>query len=989
MVPRLCAALLVIAASFAIPVTAAAQVQTGTLTGVVKDPDGLPVPGATVTATSPAMQGQRTVVSDEVGAYIFRGLPPGTYTVRFEMGELKPVEQAIDVPLGGTVKLDATMALGGVQEEVTVTGESTPAALSSTQVSANYKADLVNVLPMGRTPSQIAYIAPGASDATTNAGQVAIGGAFAFDSIYLIDGVDTNDNLFGSTNNLFIEDSIAETQVLTSGISAEYGRFSGGVVNVITRSGGNRFSGSFRTNLSKPSWTEETPFEEERDITRSDELSKFFEGTIGGPIWRDRLWFFNGNRYEDSVTGRTLSEIGTSYDNGVNNKRFELKITGTPIDGHTVAVGYLNNPTTQSNQPAINATFSADPRTLIPERELPNNRWVANWQGVLSSSLFATFQYSRKDFGFRNAGGTSTDVFDSPFLSRGVLPGVTGTRNFNAAYFSSLDPEDRNNRQWAGSLAYHFTPGALGRHDLKGGFEHFTSFRTGGNSQSATGYVFQSDYLVDAAGDPVVDPATGGLIPVFRGNAASPASAPSRIQNWISVPGAQIDIKTLSLYLQDRWTVNSNLTLDLGVRYERVRTEATGGIVGADTDTWVPRLGATFDPIGNGRTVFQATYGHYSGRFTERAFARNTPVGTPSLVLLAYTGPDGEGRDFAPGFDLNNYTVIAGNFPTANVFFDPSLHSPTTKEFTVGIGQQFGRGTSYARLRYVWRDTDGFIEAFIDDPSPAGKVPVTFEGRNYGTFDRVLYRNTDVPTREYQALQLDTRADFTDTLWLGGSWTIQIRNHGDFEGEAANQPGNAELFFSYPEILVPERHFPSGRLNEFQRHKVRIYTSYNLGLGPFGSLDLSPMWRINSGRTYSLVANGFAHPQTLLEKNPGYLRTAAAGQSANLFFGERGSQDFKGFGVLDFATNYSIPIWQELRPWVQVQVFNVFNNQKLIEWNTSVTADTAGPVDENGLPTQFIEGGSFGEATSASHYVGWLPWEDGGRTFRVAFGIRF
>ena len=164
------------------------------------------------------------------------------------------------------------------------------------------------------------------TDNTPNAGQVAIGGAFGFDSIFLVDGVDTNDNLFGSSNTLFIEDAIQETQVLTSGISAEYGRFAGGVVNVITKSGGNAFHGSFRTNFAKPSWTDETPFEQSRNQQRSDQLSQFYEGTIGGPIVRDRLWFFNADRYEDSQTGNVLAEVGTPYAYGQQQQAVRAQI---------------------------------------------------------------------------------------------------------------------------------------------------------------------------------------------------------------------------------------------------------------------------------------------------------------------------------------------------------------------------------------------------------------------------------------------------------------------------------------------------------------------------------------------------------------------------------------------------------------------------------------------------------------------------------------
>ena len=230
-----------------------------------------------------ALQGERSAITDAIGAYIIRGLPPGTYTVRFQFAGTADVQQTIVVPLGGLAELDVTLQLGAVQETVNVVADSTPPPLATTQVSTNFSADTINALPVGRRPFEIAELAPGVTDNTPNVGQVSIGGAFAFDSLYLIDGVDTNDNLFGTSNALFIEDAIEETQVLTSGISAEYGRFGGGVVNVITKSGGNSFSGSFRSNFSRPSWTSETPFERSRNQQRSEVLAKYYEGTIGGP----------------------------------------------------------------------------------------------------------------------------------------------------------------------------------------------------------------------------------------------------------------------------------------------------------------------------------------------------------------------------------------------------------------------------------------------------------------------------------------------------------------------------------------------------------------------------------------------------------------------------------------------------------------------------------------------------------------------------------
>jgi hypothetical protein len=161
------------------------------------------------------------------------------------------------------------------------------------------------------------------------------------------------------------------------------------------------------------------------------------------------------------------------------------------------------------------------------------------------------------------------------------------------------------------------------------------------------------------------------------------------------------------------------------------------------------------------------------------------------------------------------------------------------------------------------------------------------------------------------------------------------------------------------------------------------------GLGRFGSVDVSPIWRINSGLTYSLFATNVAHSATMLARNPGYVRSGGGGQSASLFFDERGSDDFKGYALFDLALNYSIPVWKDLRPWLQLQVFNLFNNQKLIQWDTSVTPDPNSPLDANGQRTGYIAGSNFGKATEAAHYPVWAPGENGGRTFRMAFGVRF
>src|SRR5215212_2707084 len=266
--------------------------------------------------------------TDTNGSYSFPTLPPGTYTVKFDLSGFGSVTRTSTVPLGLVVEQNVTMKPAGVAETVQVVAE-TPAPIATPVVGINIKHEEIELLATPRTLQGIATLSPGVSENSPNGGQLVINGAFAFDNIFMVNGVDVNDNLFANPQNLFIEDAIEETQVLTSGISAEYGRFGGGVVNAITKSGGNRFSGSGRMNLLNPSWSKETPFEVTNNITRPDDLQQTYEGTFGGPVLRDHLWFFSAGRYQSLGNPRTVREVGVQVIQDDKNKRGELKLTGT------------------------------------------------------------------------------------------------------------------------------------------------------------------------------------------------------------------------------------------------------------------------------------------------------------------------------------------------------------------------------------------------------------------------------------------------------------------------------------------------------------------------------------------------------------------------------------------------------------------------------------------------------------------------------------
>jgi hypothetical protein len=164
-----------------------------------------------------------------------------------------------------------------------------------------------------------------------------------------------------------------------------------------------------------------------------------------------------------------------------------------------------------------------------------------------------------------------------------------------------------------------------------------------------------------------------------------------------------------------------------------------------------------------------------------------------------------------------------------------------------------------------------------------------------------------------------------------------------------------------------------------------MWANYRLDLGRAGRLDLAPMYRYNSAKTFSYTST-VAMTSAQLANNPGYARVPT---SQTLYFGERGAGTFAGYGLVDFATTYSIPVWHSMAPWVKVEALNVLNNQKLIGWDTTVTADTKGPLDQYGLPLNYVKGPNFGNGRSTTDYPRPRQGMDGGRTFIAALGLRF
>ena len=374
--------------------------------------------------------------------------------------------------------------------------------------------------------------------------------------MFLLDGVDIGDNLFARPDDLFVEEAIEETQVLTSAVSAEYGRFSGGVVNAVTKRGGNLFSGSVRSNLSNAAWTDETPFEKAAGQQRQNKMDRYYEGTLGGPLREDRVWFFFAGRSQSSDTSLTLAQTAAAFQQTDDQHRWDLKLTATPMSNQTVQVQYLDR---RQKRFAPSLPITIDP-TAGDHTDTPGQP-VRRPTGTACSPIASSRPRStRSKTNHPRFGNTSTRLQDSPFLTIGrVSPGGL---HFGAALLRSH--RSRGSRQQPADrqrLVFRIASGL--RHARRQGRRR-SVLAGAARRQLAVVHRLPLQHRLRERRGPSADRRDRPR----RAGVDSRARRP--IGNTLPTRGAEIDITTTSFYVQDRWTPTARLTLDLGLRYEHV-----------------------------------------------------------------------------------------------------------------------------------------------------------------------------------------------------------------------------------------------------------------------------------------------------------------------------------------------------------------------------------------------------------------------------------
>jgi len=342
------------------PAVEAQSLPTATLSGRVAAENGEGLPGITIRLESESLQGIRETSTSETGDFLAALLPAGKYTVTFQAGGMQTVARTVDLPAAATVRLDQRMQPAAVAESVEVSASESTARLTTPAVEANYDKSLVDRLPLDRSLRSVALLAPGVNEngpqgnvgTVNNRKALMLSGAFSYSSLFLVNGVVVNENIRGQPNDLFIEDAIEETTISTGNISAEYGRFTGGVVNAITKSGGNELHGSFRVTFNNDRWTANNPFDRALGVdSRVDDVTEVYEETLGGPAWKDHVWLFAAGRQaklSDSRETRVAFRDGdldptpTDYVHSSDERRLEGKVTVSPLSGWNLVASYID-----------------------------------------------------------------------------------------------------------------------------------------------------------------------------------------------------------------------------------------------------------------------------------------------------------------------------------------------------------------------------------------------------------------------------------------------------------------------------------------------------------------------------------------------------------------------------------------------------------------------------------------------------------------------
>jgi hypothetical protein len=960
-----------------------AQETTGTVTGRVSDAQGLAIPGATVTLTGP--QGAKSFTTDRDGRYRAALLVPGTYTVRAELQGFKTTEQKdVAVRLGQTIELPLAMQVGGVAETVEVTASSPIVDTRSTTVGSVIDSQRLANIPVGRRFSDALYVAPGVTGSgSAGVANPSMAGGSGLDNTYVVDGVNiTNAGygalgsysiVFGSLGNGTPYDFVKEVQVKTGGYEAEFGQAIGGVVNVVTKSGTNALSGSV-FGYSRPTGVEGNwkEFQSKNGTvqTTSTELNDV-GATFGGPVMKDRLFFFGA--IDPSWETRTFrapnnvaadgSRLFPLYDLGdVDRKReitsYSAKGTWQISTNHHIDASFFGDPAKGDNGPQRTSAMLAQDTSQFSElHKYGGNNQTVKYDGVFSPKFLIEASFSHA----RNQIEEIPSVNEWNVTDFRVVPNLaTGGIGFYEA------GNDGKNRQYQAKATH-----LLGAHQIRYGVLYEDIAYDQINQRTGPTFTLPDGQVTATGAQVSILPETTGLEQIYRVTRANLNSQRNTKQRYTSV------------FLQDTFTVGNRLTIKPGIRYEQ--QTLVGTIVDNFTlkNNWAPRIGATYDIVGNGRSKLFANWGRFFAKIPNdlaaRALSADAGVSRADYYDAALTQPIPEGVAITTQTPGSDPQTVTSHFLTQGVgadLIDPNAKSSYVDEFVGGFEWEAFRNMNLG-VRYIHRAIPRVLEDV--GPFPVGACDFLGVGCS---FDYTLTNpnaNTPVetdlgakfekPVHDYDAVS------FTADKRIANNWSLQAsytwsRLHGTFEGFYREDNGQSDPAITSlydfptddPSFTAIGGQAPYNYLGDIRflgaagagplpldrPHVVKVFGNYTFNMG----LNLGLGLTMNSGK-----------PLTALASNPNYTN---GGEIPMTPRGD-GFQTADGFRTrtpfeynTDVHADYGIRFGGHRRIVVLADVFNVFNLQRTIDYDNFVELEKGVTNPDFGEPvSQTVAGPQF------------------------------
>lgn len=697
--------------------SAAGQTTTAAVLGTVTDSQQGVLPGVTVIARNVEIGAETTEVTDARGRFRLAGLRPGIYDIRAEVQGFSPkVRQGIQLFLGQEATIDFELGVAGVRETLTVTAAAPLVEVTKSEVSNVIDKRQIDALPLnGRNFADLARLTPGVVS-----GSLIGGNQSTASNAYLVDGVSNDRAWTGGNRTGYSAEAIREFRVITQQYAAEFGQASGGVINVVTRSGTNAFENRLfvfdraaRLDARNYFATTKAPF------TRQQ-----FGGFAGGPIAQNRLFYFGayeGVRQDQTAVVNTPLQKG-DFPQPTRQHQFFGKINSQIASAHALTVRLAEERVDTTNSGVGGSGTLEHGETSFSR----SHDVLGDLTSVLGASRLNELrvQYARRP------GGSIANTPSGPEL-------IFASSSQGKPY---SDPQETTETRFelVDNFTWHIS-GRGGEHDVKTGVDVNLSSLFGFFCNYCDGqFTFPKD--------------------VYNVNDSS--TYPTNYTQRIGSSDFSIPDHSYSVFAQDSWRPRSNVTINAGVRFDRVNYANQ-----ITTNDFSPRLAVSFDPTNGGKTVFRAGGGLFRDKITLNQWliiVLNVINATDFVVLTNPGYPD----PFAGG-------KPASQGPPNTERFDPNMQTPYSAQATSGAKRDLGAGFAVSADYLYVRGSDQLRRRDLNAPPNGTAV------RPNATMGRVLIHETS-GSRDYHALILAGERRFAEGWRFTAAYTLS-RTQSDSE----------------------------------------------------------------------------------------------------------------------------------------------------------------------------------------------------------------